>query len=85
MPEERPAFKSTIHNHPVYCDDLTARTYLKNLDTDEAEVIFSHAKVHGRAEFEIHKNGSRYNYTMGHNDGAYIVEQEGKQQGSGWF
>ena|GEM_PF-3160417 len=82
--EEQPQFKSEIHGHPVYCDDEDAREYLRHLDNQEADVIFSHAKVHGNADFEISDGGTRYNYSMTYHNGGYSVVKEGKE-GSGWF
>jgi hypothetical protein len=84
--EERPSHKETIHGHPVYCDDQEVRRYLKKLDRDEAQAIFNYAKVHGRTDFEMKKPGSsaRWNCNMAYDDGAYIVEVEGKEK-TGWF
>ncbi|MBI3956440.1 MAG: hypothetical protein HY340_00420 [Candidatus Kerfeldbacteria bacterium] len=86
MENDRPKHKESIHGHPVYCDDRDVRQYLKQLDSDEAGIIFSAAKNRGRAEFEFRKAGStsRYNCTMEYDDGAYIVLNEGRET-AGWF
>lgn len=85
--EQRPEMKETIHNHPVYCDDLEVRRYLKKLDDEEAKAIFEYARMHGTSEFEMRKPGSneRQNCSMQYDDGAYIVTIEGNEGGSGWF
>lgn len=84
--DDRPANKATIHGHPVYCDDQMVRNYLRKLDSEEAEVIFHHAMNQGQADFEVRQGSSRYNFQMSYDDGAYIIEGEGKEsQGSGWF
>lgn len=84
MESDRPSFKSTIHGHPVYCDDEDARYYLRHLDDAEAGAIFRYAKTRGRTDFEIKKHSTRYNYHMTYDDGAYIVEAEGAER-HGWF
>lgn len=87
MADERPEHKETIHNHPVYCDDLELRRYLKKLDEDEAKALFDYAREHGDTEFEMRKPGSneRLNCSMRYDEGAYIVAIENKEGGSGWF
>ncbi|MBI4414726.1 MAG: hypothetical protein HY566_00620 [Candidatus Kerfeldbacteria bacterium] len=82
--DDRPSNRSSIHTHPVYCDDYDVREYLRHLDSDEARVIFDYAKNHGSAEFEFKKGGTTHDCTMKYDDGAYIV-QEQENAGGGWF
>lgn len=80
-------YDSTIHGHSVStgADDDESRRYLRGLDNEEAKAIFDQAKVHGTAEFEVSRNGTRENYSAGYKDGKYTVKDEGKQKSSGWF
>lgn len=80
-------YKSTIHGRSVStgADDDESRRYLRELDNDEAKVIFDQAKRRGTAEFEVRRNGTRENYSAGYKNGKYTVKDEGKQKSSGWF
>ncbi len=77
--DSQPEHKSDIHGHTVYCDDEDIRHYLRHLDHDEAKVIFGHAKHRGRAEFEVHHDGGRYNCTMHYHNGTYMIYEEGRE------
>lgn len=84
MDSERPKHKETIHGHATYFDDWKVVSYLKGLDTQEAEVLFKYAKEHHAADFEMKKDGTRHNYRLVHSSGAYVVEDQGAQS-TGWF
>lgn len=81
---DRPQNHSTIHGHPVYCDDEDARFYLRHLDNEEATTIFQHAKEHGESDFEIKAHSDRKDYSMQYDNGAYIVMPKESEHG-GWI
>lgn len=84
MDVQHPEHKENIHGHVTYCDDWKVITYLKQLDEQEAQVLFKYAKEHRSADFEAKKDGARYNYRLVYSNGAYVVEDQGAQS-TGWF
>lgn len=85
MNNEHPEHKETIHGHVTYCDDQQVIWYLKHLDQQEANALYKYAKEHRATDFEMkRKDGARFNYRLVHANGAFVVEDQGKQS-TGWF
>ncbi|RJO58907.1 hypothetical protein C4546_04890 [Candidatus Parcubacteria bacterium] len=77
----------TIHNHQIDGDSDGLHA-IKQLDSEEFEVLFEHAKRHGEANFEGTIKGKRLNFKLiRESDGTHRVESEGKESShtSGWF
>lgn len=74
-----------IHNHEV-SGEFEGLQALKQLDNNEALVLFDYAKHHGRADFEGAVQGHRKDFTLVHNsDGTHAVEEREQKKSSGWF
>jgi hypothetical protein len=77
----------TIHNHDIEGDQDGIHA-LKQLDNEEAQVLFEHAKRHNEAAFEGTIQGKRMNFKLvRESDGTHKVESEGKETShtTGWF
>jgi len=77
----------TVHNHDVD-GDMDGIHALKQLDPEEFQVLYEHAKRHQEASFEGTIHGRRVNFKLVRNsDGTHTVENEGKESShtTGWF
>ena len=77
----------TIHNHDIDGDQDGIHA-LKQLDNEEFQVLYEHAKRHHEASFEGTIHGKRMNFKLiRESDGTHKVESEGKETShtTGWF
>jgi len=80
-------FMPTVHNHDIEGDQDGIHA-LKQLDDEEVQVLFEHAKRHHQAAFEGTIQGKRVNFKLiCESDGTHRVENEGRESShtSGWF
>ena len=71
------AHYTTIHGHKTYYDDdgKHAVSHLKyDLQHDEAEIFFEHAKRH-RSDGAQFEDEHERNYTLKYENGAYSIER----------
>jgi hypothetical protein len=76
-----------IHNHDIDGDQDGLHA-VKQLDSEEFQVLYEHAKRHGAADFEGTVHGKRMNFKLvRESDGTHRVESEGKEAShtTGWF
>ncbi len=75
---------ANVHGH-VVDGEWEAVAALKQLDNEEAKVLFEFARHHGEAEFEGSISGHRKNFTLIREaDGSHRVEER-EEKKSGWF